>query len=143
MNLTFHKLCTSNIEDAAHVIIEAYKMPPWSIVWSAEQAQKSITVSMNNPQDRCFAAFKDDVFVGILIGRIQIYAEDEFYIMQLAIHPQYSQKGIGRRLLTYCTEQIKSEGITHIELMTAPHDTEFYEKCEFNSSDAINFWKDL
>lgn len=143
MNVTFNKLCASNIEDATNVIIEAYKMPPWCNVWSIEQAQKSITVSMNNPQDRCFAAFKDDVFVGVLIGRIQIYAEDEFYIMQLAIHPQYSRKGIGSKLLAYCMKQIKSEGITHIELMTAPHDTVFYKKCNFISSDAINFWKDL
>jgi Acetyltransferases len=143
MKITFNKLCTANIEDATNVIIEAYKMPPWCNIWSIEQAQKSITVSISNPQDRCFAAFEDDVFVGVLIGRIQIYAEDEFYIMQLAIHPQYRRKGIGNKLLIYCMEQIKSEGITHIELMTAPHDTVFYEKCNFNSSDAINFWKNL
>lgn len=98
---------------------------------------------MNNPQDRCFSAFDNDVFVGILIGRIQIYAEDEFYIMQLAIYPQYSRKGIGSRLLTYSMEQISLEGIKHIELMTAPHDTVFYEKCNFKFSDAINFWKDF
>lgn len=143
MNITFNKLCNANIENAANVIIEAYKMPPWCIVWSAEQAKKSITVSINNPQDRCFAAFENDVFIGVLIGRIQIYAEDEFYIIQLAIHPQYSRKGIGSQLLTYCMEQIKLEGITHMELMTAPHDTVFYEKNNFISSDAINFWNDL
>lgn len=65
MKITFHKFCATNIEDATNVIIEAYKMPPWCKVWSIEQAQKSITVSMNNPQDGCFAAFKDDVFVGV------------------------------------------------------------------------------
>jgi ribosomal protein S18 acetylase RimI-like enzyme len=143
VGIVFEKLALKNIEAASNVIIEAYKMPPWCDTWSVEQAKKSIIASINNPQDRCFAAFEDDTFVGVLIGRIQVYAEDEFYIMQLAVDPLHSRKGIGRNLLTYCIQQIKSEGINHIELMTPPHNTAFYEKCNFICSDAKNFWINL
>lgn len=47
MKITFNRLCTANIVDAANVIIEAYKM--LCNVWSIEQAQNSITVSNKEP----------------------------------------------------------------------------------------------
>jgi len=41
MNLAFKKLCSTNIEDAANVIILTYAMLPWYILWPTERYKKS------------------------------------------------------------------------------------------------------
>lgn len=128
--------------DAASIIVKAYEQPPWNEIWKDEQALKSVYASLESPHDRCFAAFDTQKIVGVLLGRIQSYMEDGFYIMQLSVLPNYQHMGIGKQLLDFCESKLKAEGVNHFELITAPHDVTFYEKCKYSISNAVHFEKD-
>ncbi|HEX2986477.1 MAG TPA: GNAT family N-acetyltransferase [Caproiciproducens sp.] len=143
MELSFDILQKEQAKDAAEIIVKAFKQPPWNEVWEDTQAVKSVIASLKNPMDRCFAAFDNKKIVGILFGRIQIYSRDGFYIMMLSVLPEYQHKGIGKSLLHFSEKTLKSEGISHIELITAPFDKQFYNKCNYSVSDAVHFEKDI
>ncbi|OPJ64607.1 GNAT family N-acetyltransferase [Clostridium oryzae] len=143
MELCFGLLKKEQAVDAAKIIVKAFKQPPWNECWEDTQATKSVIASLENPMDRCFAAFDTQKIVGILFGRIQIYSRDDFYIMMLSVLSEYQHKGIGKGLLHFCEKALKSEGISHIELITAPFDKQFYNKCNYSVSDAVHFEKNI
>jgi ribosomal protein S18 acetylase RimI-like enzyme len=142
MKLSFDLLCKEQAMDAASIIVKAYQQPPWNEVWKIEQALKSVYASLESPHDRCFAAYDAQKVVGVLLGRIQSYMRDGFYVLQLSVLPDYQYMGIGKQLLNFCEDKIKAEGINHFELITAPHDVAFYKKCGYSISDAVHFEKD-
>lgn len=143
MQLRLATLHKNQVADAASIIVKAYEQPPWDEIWKGEQAFKSVHASLESPHDRCFTAFDAQKMVGVLLGRIQSYMEDGFYIMQLSVLPEYQHMGIGKQLLDYCESKLKAEGIKNFELITAPHDVTFYTKCGYSVSHAIHFEKDI
>lgn len=143
MQLRLETLQKVQAADASSIIVKAYEQPPWNEIWKGEQALKSVNASLESPDGRCFAAFDAQKIVDVLLGRIQSYMEDGFYILQLAVLPDYQHMGIGKQLLDFCESKLKAEGVNHFELITAPHDVTFYTKCKYSISHAIHFEKDI
>jgi len=61
--------------------------------------------------DTSFVAEEDGELVGFLIGFISQSYVDEAYIHFVGIHPDYREKGIGRKLYLAFFEKVEKEGV--------------------------------
>ena len=88
-----HKMRESDLDEV--VQMDASSRPtPWS--------RQSFLQELQNPFSYCFTLKKDiesnDQNIGFLCFRI---VEEESEILNLAIHPQYRQKGLGKQLMKF------------------------------------------
>lgn len=72
---------------------------------------------------------KDNKIIGM--GRVITDSVSDAYIQDLFILEEYRGKGIGKKLVNYLIENIKSKGINWIALIAEPGSKVFYEKIGF------------
>lgn len=70
--------------------------------------------------DTSFVADEDGQFVGFLIGFISQSYVDEAYIHFVGIHPDYREKGIGRKLYLAFFEKVAKKGCKTVHSVTSP-----------------------
>lgn len=70
--------------------------------------------------DTSFVAEEDGELVGFLIGFISQSYVDEAYIHFVGIHPDYREKGIGRKLYLAFFEKVEKKGCKTVHSVTSP-----------------------
>ncbi len=78
-------------------------------------------------------AMEDEKIVGglVAIEMLPIHGAKEFYIYDIAVHPEYQQKGIGKKLMASLKEEAKMRGVETIFVEAESEDTgavAFYRK---------------
>ncbi len=78
-------------------------------------------------------AVEQDKILGGLVAMeiLPIHGIKEFYIYDIAVHPEHQQKGIGRKLIEYLKVEAKNRGIETIFVEAESEDVgaiEFYRK---------------
>jgi aminoglycoside 3-N-acetyltransferase I len=78
-------------------------------------------------------AIDNDEIVGGLVAMEMspIHGTKEFYIYDIAVHPEHQQKGIGKKLIEHLKMEAKNRGIETIFVEAESEDTgavEFYRK---------------
>ena len=68
-----------------------------------------------------------------LIGYADVVSDgvDDAYIRDLIVHPDYQQRGIGKKLLAMITDRIRSDGIKMVHVIFEPSLEKFYRKANF------------
>jgi len=69
--------------------------------------------------DTSFVAEEDGELVGFLIGFISQSYVDEAYIHFIGIHPDYRDKGIGRKLYLAFFEKVEKKGCKTVHCVTS------------------------
>jgi GNAT superfamily N-acetyltransferase len=129
---------------AAEILVETYAREPWNEKWTIERAEKRIVFFTTGEATRSYKILYDDEMVGFLFGRMDLIAEkDIFYLDELFISPNHQRKGYGRLALECLEMELKSNGVTSIELHTIEEDVGFYTKVGYKRSDLILFEKEI
>ncbi len=71
---------------------------------------------LDNPETLVLGATINGGIVGglVAIEMFPIHGAKEFYIYDIAVHPEYQKQGLGKALIGYLTQEAKKRGITTI-----------------------------
>ncbi len=73
--------------------------------------------------DTSFAADRDDVLAGFLVGFVSPSRPGEAYIHFVGVHPGERGQGLGRRLYGTFFDAVRARGCTRVRAVTAPVNT--------------------
>ena len=91
---------------------------------------------IRNPQT-CFVAEKDNEIIGVILSG---HDGRRGYIYHMAVKNSERKQGIGRKLLDYAMNALKTEGITKVALVVFEQNENgnaFWESCGFSTRDDL------
>ncbi|MBO6149287.1 MAG: GNAT family N-acetyltransferase [Lachnospiraceae bacterium] len=136
-----------HIEEYGRIYAEAFSEEPWNDLWEVDDAIVHIRELMDSDQAYGLEYVADGQVVGFILGTSMLFHYGRtFEINDLAVDPRYQRKGIVKRLLEQCLEDIKEKGMVGVHLITAEEGMlpSFYEKFGFKKeSRVILMGKDL
>lgn len=118
----------------------AFSGPPWNDPWEAENAEIHVREIMESEQSYGLEYVMDDKVVGFLLGTsILFHAGRTFEINDLAVDPEYQGRGIAKKLLSRCQEEMKEGGMAGLNLITEAEGflPEFYERHGFKKENRV------
>jgi predicted GNAT superfamily acetyltransferase len=83
----------------------------------------------------CFAAERDGVLVGFLVGFVSQSRPSEAYIHFVGVHPRERGRGLGRRLYEHFFAAVRARGCVRVRAITAPvnqDSVKFHRKIGFD-----------
>jgi ribosomal-protein-alanine N-acetyltransferase len=122
MELKFQKLAKHNLESVLEIEKLSFANP-----WNKEMFEKEITLEISN----FFVAEISEKIVGY--GGFWKMGE-EADIVNIAVHPDFRSKGIGRKILEFILESAKKDGIKKVFLEVRSQNTgaqKFYKSFGF------------
>lgn len=135
-----------DIADYAGLYKSVFNLPPWNESWSEKTAMRRISEMMSSETFIGKAAYIDDAFVGIIMGQSeQGDVSVQFHLLEFCVKTTAQNKGIGTSLMNELTDELKSQGITHIYLITSHGEkTEgFYSRRGFRTVSEIVMVNDM
>lgn len=98
-----------------------------------EVADESLSRMLESSTTLVLGASQEEKVVGGLVAMelLPIHGTKEFYIYDIAVHPEHQQKGIGKKLIEHLKVEAKSRGIETIFVEAESEDAgavEFYRK---------------
>ncbi len=115
------KLCFDQSEINWDELVELYKLAPLG-----EKHTEDLVLTFSNSMFKCFA-FDDKRIVGV--GRALADGKDCSYICDVAIHPEYQEIGLGKKIIQSLVDQ--SQGHKKIILYSNLGKEGFYSKLGF------------
>lgn len=122
MNIEIKKMTSAHIEEIAELEKECFSSP-----WSEE----SLKSELDNIFARFFVAFSDGKIAGY-IGSHNVLGE--VYITNVAVLPGFRRNGVGKALVEFLVEKMKSENAEFVTLEVRKSNNNaisLYEKCGF------------
>ncbi len=129
-----------HIEDYGRIYAEAFSGEPWNDPWKTEDAVIHIKELLESKQAYGLEYVIDGQAVGFILGTSMLFHYGRtFEINDLAVDPQYQRRGIAKRLLEQCLEDIKEKGMVGVHLITASEGVlpSFYEKYGFKKESRV------
>lgn len=118
----------------------AFSGPPWFDPWQAADAAVHVKELLEIPTAYCLEYTVDGQAAGLLLGHSQMFHSGRiFEISDLAVSPDFQKRGIGRRLLEQCLDDLEQMGIGSVSLLTASEGSlaDFYKKFGFTPSGRV------
>lgn len=146
MKITIQNMTKENIADYAGLYVSVFNSPPWNDLWSEKTAMRRISEMMSSETFIGKAAYIDDAPVGIIMGQSeQGDVSVQFHLLEFCVKTTAQNKGIGTSLMNELTAELKSQGITHIYLITSHGEkTEgFYSRRGFRTVSEIVMVNDI
>lgn len=111
-------------------------MELWESVWGNGPTYEQTDLAMKHTLFRVSVWDNDNIVaMARMIGDMGLC----YYIKDVAVRPEYQQKGIGRLMINELLNFVKQNGISgtevFVELCTLPDKIPFYEKFGFDSND--------
>ncbi|WP_297079461.1 GNAT family N-acetyltransferase [uncultured Enterococcus sp.] len=134
-SIDFRSYTPADLTSCAVGLVAAYKDAPWYNSWSNEDAKRRIETTMSGSNARGFILTDRHMILGMCLGRIDYYFDDwsQFVVDEFNIHPDSQKMGMGKRLMTYVSRELKQEHINRLFLMTGSSEViPFYQKIGFS-----------
>ena len=136
-----------HIDRYGEIYAAAFSGEPWNDPWKTEDAVIHVRELMESSQAYGLEYVEDGKVVGFLLGTSMLFHYGRtFEINDLAVDPEYQNKGIGGKLLEQCLRDVKKRKIAGIHLITAGAGILpcFYEKYGFiRENEVILMGKEL
>lgn len=140
MTLTVDSFPRNNLEDGVQLYRAVFNEPPWDDEWTVETARTRLVEIMETPGYRGYSAFLVEELVGLVLGNLeQWYTGQHFYLKEMCVRPSCQRRGIGTTMLEDLTEELRSEGVERVYLLTrqASPAREFYESNGFHLNERM------
>jgi [ribosomal protein S18]-alanine N-acetyltransferase len=98
-HLQIRKMTLDDLEQVIEIDQVSFSLP-----WPQRSFRFELT---DNPASRCWVAELNGRVAGMLVGWLIV---DEIHIATIAIHPDFRQQGIGKKLLSFALDSAKEEG---------------------------------
>ena len=127
--------CTmSHADRYGEIYAKAFSGEPWNDPWKPEDAVIHVKEILEMKQSYGLEYVENNIIVGFLLGSSMLFHYGRtFEINDLAVDPAFQGRGIAKVLLDRCIEDMKTQGIVGIHLITANEGflSEFYERHGF------------
>lgn len=127
--------CTmSHADRYGEIYAKAFSGEPWNDPWKPEDAVIHVKEILEMKQSYGLEYVENNIVVGFLLGSSMLFHYGRtFEINDLAVDPAFQGRGIAKVLLDRCIEDMKTQGIVGIHLITANEGflPEFYERHGF------------
>ena len=127
--------CTmSHADRYGKIYAKAFSGEPWNDPWKPEDAVIHVKEILEMKQSYGLEYVENNIVVGFLLGSSMLFHYGRtFEINDLAVDPAFQGRGIAKVLLDRCIEDMKTQGIVGIHLITANEGflPEFYERHGF------------
>lgn len=133
-------ITAQHIEKYGEIYAAAFSGEPWNDNWKTDDAVIHISEIMESKQSYGLEYIVDGKVAGFILGSSMLFHWGRmFEINDLAVHPDYQGKGIAKKLLNTCIEEIKHRGIKGVNLITQGDGflPEFYEKQGFKKETEV------
>ncbi len=116
--MEIRKIQQNDLLACSKLLESAYGLPPYNEIFKEHAAEAYINNKYNNCKDNSFVAIneKDNVLAFVFFN-ISSWAEGPQAILEeIIVDPNHQNKGIGRELLDYAHQYLKSIDIKYIML---------------------------
>ncbi len=96
-----------------------------------EVSDEYFSMMLESSTTLILGAIQEEKIVGGLVAMelLPIHGTKEFYIYDIAVHPEHQQKGIGRKLIEHLKVEAKNRGIETIFVEAESEDAGAVEFC--------------
>jgi aminoglycoside 6'-N-acetyltransferase I len=122
------------------VYMNTFNNSNWNENWEFADTEKRLTDIIKTPGFTGLAVIDEDKLVGMVLGNIQRYCNQNHYNLQeMCVVPDYRSKGIGSFLLSELQKTLTEKGVSKIYLLTERDSLaeKFYIKNDFYKSNKI------
>lgn len=129
-----------HLERYGEIYAAAFSGEPWNDLWKAEDAIIHVRELLESKQAYGLEYLTDGQVVGFILGTSMLFHYGRtFEINDLAVDPAYQRRGIAKKLLEKCLDDIKGQGIVRVHLITAGEGIlpNFYEKYGFKKENEV------
>ena len=129
-----------DLNDCAHLLMAAYNGAPWENHWTEETASRYLREFSSSPDFVGYIALEGDKPVGALFAhRKTWWTQDELYVDELFVKPEFHRKGYGKQLLTAAEEHCRDNGLAGVTLLTNRHmpAKAFYDRNGYAQADHV------
>jgi aminoglycoside 6'-N-acetyltransferase I len=122
------------------VYMNTYNNSNWNENWEFVDTEKRLTAIINTPGFTGLAAIDEDKLVGMVLGNIQRYCnQNHFNLQEMCVIPEYRNKGIGSFLISELQKSLTEKDVSKIYLLTERDSLaeKFYIKNDFYKSNRI------
>ncbi len=130
MPVIFQRIHEDHASQAAKIIVEAYRAPPWNEAWTLDGAMARMGELSTTPGWLGVGALSDGALLGFAVGLPHTSATGRgLYIPEIAVHPDHQGKGIGKRLLQLLEDEAREAGFSGAWLLSQSRGTaaEYYK----------------
>jgi aminoglycoside 6'-N-acetyltransferase I len=131
-----------DLEQCAGVMMEAYNGPPWNDHWTLEKAIRFLREFVDSPRFFGFTLWEGDALVGAAFCREKTWwNNDEIFVEEFYVAPQYQRQGYGKQLLQAIEAHIREHSLAGFTLLTNRYmpALAFYQKNDFVLADHVAF----
>ncbi len=129
-----------HIERYGEIYAAAFSGEPWNDPWKTEDAVIHVRELLESKQSYGLEYVMDGQVVGFILGTSMLFHYGRtFEINDLAVDPAYQRRGIAKKLLERCLDDIKAQGMVGVHLITAGEGVlpGFYEKYGFKKENEV------
>lgn len=115
------RLCTpDHLERYGEIYAKAFSGEPWNDPWNEEDAVIHVKELLESGQSYGLEYVIDGRVAGFILGTSMLFHYGRtFEINDLAVDPEYQNRGIARILMERCLDDLKKQGIVGVHLITA------------------------
>lgn len=132
----------SELLNCIAAFIEVFNREPWNDEWEPEKAKQYLLDFYHTPGFMGLVALEGEEVIGFLFGVKRVWwSGDEFFINEMCVTSSQQKRGIGKALLDRLLEELDTQKVTHISLLTdrgIPAE-EFYKKNGFEEVERLVF----
>ena len=140
MSISIDFFPSDNLEEGARLYRAVFNKPPWNDDWTIETAQMRLAQITETPGYRGYSATLDEDLVGLVMGNLeQWYTGNHFYLKEMCVRPFQQRRGIGTMLMEYLIEELQSENVERVYLLTMQESParEFHEDNGFSINEQM------
>lgn len=133
---------TNHIQGCAELLMQAYNSAPWDDQWSKETAERYLNEFATNPRFVGFIMLENNRIIGAAFCHEKTWwTNDELYVDEFYISPDFQRKGYGNILLQHLERYIKEKKLAGFTLLTNKYmpAVKFYDKNGFTKAEHVLF----
>ena len=137
----------SDMETCVQLLIAAYNAEPWNNHWTVETAARYLRELADNEKFVGFVICEKDAVVGAMLAHCKTWwTNDELFVDEFFVAPQFQRQGFGTKLLAHAEAYAQAQGLAGLTLLTNRYfpAKAFYAKHGYVDADHVVFmYKEL
>ncbi len=132
----------NDLSGCVQMLMAAYNGEPWRNHWTEDTGSRYLLEFAASPHFVGWVALDHDQLAGALFGRRKTWwTQDELYVDELFVHPDFQGKGHGKQLLHAAEEHCVKNGLAGVTLLTDKNmpANAFYEQNGYATADHVIF----
>ena len=119
-NFVIRKCDIAHLERYGEIYAAAFSGEPWNDPWKREDAEVHVRELLESRTAYGLEYGEDGVVAGFILGTSMLFHYGRtFEINDLAVDPAYQRRGIGSALLRRMLDDLRTQGICAVHLITA------------------------